>query len=52
MEQEILEIAEKKYRELKMKKHPYMAPERFPGLGDTAKAILFAVAQVLKTKES
>lgn len=52
MKQEILEIAQRKYLELKMEKYPYRAPETLPGLGDTAKAIIFAVAEVLKAKES
>ncbi len=50
MYESLLKAANQKYKELKMKKHPYAAPETIPEVGDTAKAILYALSEQLKTE--
>lgn len=47
----LLPIANKTYKELKMQKHPYKAPEFFPDLGDTGKAILKTLCDHLESKK-
>lgn len=50
--EELMARAEGKYKELKMAKFPYQAPETLPGIqSDQIKALAFAVADLLDSRK-
>lgn len=49
---ELMSKAEAKYKELKMAKYPYSAPETLPGMqSDQVKALAFAIGSLLDSRK-